>query len=152
MFPLRPRPALDEPRVEVLARVRSELNKYHPNPDCKYDSLRSKHMLNQYFPYEERAEAATLVDHLRQRQDDRAAAGHAGQDDEPQSAQDKRINPLLAIPGSKGSGKSTFLVHLPESKAFGEAFDNPIVSTLTFNSAMTFKRPVFGLRILFGKE
>jgi len=110
--------------------------------ECHYDSKRSQHILQQYFVYEQRPEAATVISHFRDRQDNRATS------DNPN---DKRVNPLVAIPGSKGSGKSAFLVNFPDSKECQETFGNPIVSTLTFNSAMTLLgRPVFGLRIIFG--
>jgi len=98
-------------------------------------------MLSPYFPYEERPEAAVVVSHFRNRQELRQGA---------KAPMDKRRNPLIAIPGSKGAGKSAFLVHLSDCKEFQETFDNPIVSTVTFNCAMTFARPVFGLRIIFG--
>ena len=69
---------------------------------------------------------------------------------------DKRSNPLIAIPGSPGIGKSTFLSHFPDSKAYKEYVgynQKPIISTLTFNSNMgTLEndRDAFGLRIIFG--
>ena len=54
---------------------------------------------------------------------------------------DKISNPLIAVPGSPGIGKSAFLCHFPESSQYKEYINNrslssPIVSTLTFNSAM----------------
>jgi hypothetical protein len=73
------------------------------------------------------------------------------------AACDKIINPLVALPGSPGSGKSTFLVHLPESAAYQQYLndtDRPaaIVSTLTFNSGMTTpgEADALGLRIIYG--
>jgi hypothetical protein len=73
------------------------------------------------------------------------------------AACDKIINPLIALPGSPGSGKSTFLVHLPESAAYQQYLndtDRPaaIVSTLTFNSGMTTpgEADALGLRIIYG--
>ena len=74
------------------------------------------------------------------------------------TAHHKTQNPLIAIPGSPGSGKSTFIVHFPESAAYKQYLkdtDRPsaIVSTLTFNSGMDSKIPKIndvGLRIIFG--
>ena len=69
---------------------------------------------------------------------------------------DKSKNPLIATPGSPGIGKSTFLSHFPDSKAYKEYVgynQKPIVSTLTFNSNMGTlgnDRDAFGLRIIFG--
>ena len=69
---------------------------------------------------------------------------------------DKRSNPLIAIPGSPGIGKSTFLCHFPDSKAYTEYVgynQKPIVSTLTFNSNMetlNVVKDAFGLRIIYG--
>ena len=73
-------------------------------------------------------------------------------DKNPPKQYDKKKNTLIAIPGSPGSGKSTFLAHFPESVAFKCYLDHHplIVSTLTFNSAMNGGRDSIGLRIIFG--
>ena len=65
---------------------------------------------------------------------------------------DKRNNRVVAIPGSPGIGKSSFLTHFPESQEYYEYLNkvSPIVSTLTFNSGMECEKDLFGLRILFG--
>jgi hypothetical protein len=71
-------------------------------------------------------------------------------------AQDKCNNPLTALPGSPGIGKSTFLTHFPLSKNYlSFAGSLSIVSTLTFNSNMDAMRDEFkidnlGLRIFYG--
>jgi hypothetical protein len=74
---------------------------------------------------------------------------------------DKNINPLIAIPGSPGSGKSTFLAHLPGSTAMMNYYGErslPIVVPVTFNSMMGnfYKNPTtnaiedtFGLRVIY---
>ena len=65
---------------------------------------------------------------------------------------DKRNNRVVAIPGSPGIGKSSFLTHFPESQEYYEYLNkvSPIVSTLTFNSGMECEKDLFGLRILYG--
>ena len=69
---------------------------------------------------------------------------------------DKSRNPLIAIPGSPGIGKSTFLCHFPESDAYKEYIGfnrHPIVSILTFNKGMTHSpnnQDALGLRVLYG--
>ena len=97
-------------------------------------------------------EAGELVKAMRYRYQNRANAVSA------RNAEDKKHNPLIAIPGSPGSGKSTFVVQFPESAAYKQYLkdtDRPaaIVSTLTFNSGMDRKRPKkndVGLRIIYG--
>ena len=79
-------------------------------------------------------------------------------DTDKDGAMDKMLNPLIAIPGSPGSGKSTFIVHFPESAAYKQYLQDThrpaaIVSSLTFNSAMDRKSPKIndvGLRIIYG--
>ena len=69
---------------------------------------------------------------------------------------DKRANRITAIPGSPGSGKSSFLVNFPASNEYrnyvlechGSA--DAVVSTLTFNNLMDTGDSDLGLRILFG--
>jgi len=62
---------------------------------------------------------------------------------------DKRNNRLITVAGSSGSGKSAFLVHLPEAAAFRECFLNPIVAALTFNQQMSGEDDAFGVRIFY---
>jgi len=68
---------------------------------------------------------------------------------------DKSNNKLIALPGCPGIGKSTFMVHFPDSDAYQgyvqEISDvSPIVSPISFNSAMGGNGTCFGLRILYG--
>jgi hypothetical protein len=69
-------------------------------------------------------------------------------------AGDKMVNPLIAVPGSPGIGKSTFLCNFPLSDAYKTyAGPNAIVSTLSFNKGMsTFhgEKDTLGLRIVYG--
>ena len=93
-----------------------------------------------------------VVELFQQRQKDRA-----------RGPVDKIANPLIVIPASPGSGKSTFLMHFPECEEYAEycSDKSAIIAPLTFNSQMnTFyriekdRKPVvshtFGLRILYG--
>jgi broad-specificity NMP kinase len=69
---------------------------------------------------------------------------------------DKLYNPLIAIPGSPGIGKSTFFAHFPESEAYinyslnKSSKEAAIVSTFTFNNGMEYRKDVIGLRIIYG--
>eukprot|EP01041_Mallomonas_annulata_P012019 gene12019-25181_t len=68
---------------------------------------------------------------------------------------DKRNNPLLALIGSPGMGKSTFLTHFPESEAYKRYLNgrkSPIVSTVTFanDTATSVGVEAIGLRIIYG--
>jgi len=70
-------------------------------------------------------------------------------------AADKSCNRLIALPGSPGIGKSTFMAHFSESQEYKNytayrSSQSPIVAPLTFNSAMNSGESLFGLRILFG--
>ena len=64
--------------------------------------------------------------------------------------EDKMNNPLIAIPGSPGIGKSTFLSKFPASEQYKSYQNNSIVSTLTFNSGMESDKNLFELRIIYG--
>ena len=98
------------------------------------------------------SEAGDVVNDMRKRNQNRANRA------DKQTAGDKKNNPLIALPGSLGSGKSTFVVHFPVSATYKQYFKDTnrpaaIVSTLTFNSGMDSKRPKkndVGLRIIFG--
>lgn len=100
-------------------------------------------MVKEYFPYFEREEESkVIVDLMIKRQKDRQCP----------LKQDKMNNPLIAMPGSPGSGKSTFLIHFPQSAYYRKyAGNNAIVCPLTFNGAMS-SSPIlaFGVRILYG--
>ena len=106
--------------------------------------MRGGHIVEECLPYRDRSgEAERVVQELKNRC---AARGKA------KNPKDKVHNPLIAIPGSPGSGKSSFFAHFPESTAFqsflGSRF--PIVSTLTFNSGMDDGPDSLGARILYG--
>jgi hypothetical protein len=72
----------------------------------------------------------------------------------PGSVGDKSNNLLIALPASPGSGKSAMLANFPASDEWLEFCegqeDQPIVSTLTWNSDMTGGCASLGLRILYG--
>ena len=121
---------------------------------CSYSPLHTAggHIGGEFFPYERRyQEERDVVAKMARRQALRAR----------KSSEDKSSNPIIALPSSPGSGKSTFLVHFPSSTAYQEycmgltSEDDPkippVVSTLTFNSGMTDYFPGdFGLRIIYG--
>lgn len=74
------------------------------------------------------------------------------------SPDDKMYNPLIAIPGSPGSGKSTFLANFANSKCYksmlkmrypGVDDPQPIVALYSF-AGMEIREPELGLRILHG--
>ena len=125
--------------------------KYCATPD------RTSHVVHQFLDYHERPnEAKRVCAFFAERQKNRKTNSVG--------ASDKRCNPLVAIPGSPGSGKSTFLVNFPDSKEYHEyvrdyygntAIEDgsnisAIVSSFTFNSAMGGDRIAVGLRMLFG--
>ena len=105
------------------------------------------HIVTESFPYFPRlAEARCVVEHMKSRQTILST----------EKSDDKSRNPLIAIPGSPGIGKSTFLCHFPESDAYKEYIGlsrSPIVSTLTFNKDMNYSpnsQDAPGLRVLYG--
>lgn len=74
---------------------------------------------------------------------------------------DKRNNNLLTLPGTPGSGKSSFMAEFPFSAQFkqyakarqqDEGLDHtPLVALFTFNSGMGYPHDVaIGLRIIYG--
>eukprot|EP01031_Cornospumella_fuschlensis_P025254 gene25254-30497_t len=90
-------------------------------------------------PIEREGEAKREVDIMLFRQVERSRFG---------GSHDKSDNPLIAIPGSPGVGKSTFLVHLPDSQPYKEYLAQlyqksglpakpPIVVPFIFNSEMS---------------
>jgi len=115
-----------------------------------YNPDRKVIVADDFFPYVPRDGAAlAVVSYLTERQTMRNAKACLTY------KADKTNNPLVAILGSPGSGKSTFLTHFPASSFFKDYVNgsNVIVAPLTFNSAMAYslnRKPAFGLRILFG--
>jgi hypothetical protein len=69
---------------------------------------------------------------------------------------DKTNNPVIAIPGSPGIGKSTFMNHFPrcnEYQSFTSSRGPLIVAPFTFNRGMSHGErniPAVGLRMLYG--
>jgi hypothetical protein len=121
------------------------VNSIQYNSSRKYGG----HIVKQYLPYINREEAnKNIVNYFKERRKARS---------DDTTGIDKSLNPLIAIPGSPGSGKSTFFVHFPDSNEYKDYCkgDNneslsPIVSTLTFNGEMNNYPVSFGLRILYG--
>jgi len=113
---------------------------------CEYNSSMQV-IVDEFFKYEEREVESTLVvNDFKRRQKERSASTKKA---------NKSINPVVAIPGAPGSGKSTFLAHFPDSKEYLKYCKTqpPIVAPLSFNGAMTeylLISHTFGLRILFG--
>lgn len=117
-----------------------------------YD-LSGQLIVREHFDYMERlTESKLVVNSFLTRQHDRSHRN---------TSADKSINRLVAIPAAPGLGKSTFLVHFPNSKCYQEYCGNipPIVAPVSFNGVMTechfnsvteTPTPTFGLRILFG--
>jgi hypothetical protein len=109
-------------------------------------------IVNEQFPYVSRPkEEEAVVEAFVERQ-------LARQQGLPE---DKQKNPLIAIPGSTGSGKSTFLQNFPSSQAYRTYIESyhqskqPIVSLITFNSGWEIKSnenlyPYLGLRVVYG--
>ena len=76
-----------------------------------YDPSGGSHIVAQEFPYIGRdAEAEDVVQFMEARQGLRQSGS--------ESLSDKAKNPLIALPGSPGVGKSTFLVHFPITAAY----------------------------------
>jgi len=107
------------------------------------------HIVNEYFTYIPReSESTNIVNFMKIHREERSM------DSRPK---DKMNNPLIAVPGAPGSGKSTFLSHFPSSVAYSEYVASrtlttspAIVSLITFNSAMSDTADALGLRILYG--
>jgi hypothetical protein len=126
------------------------------NTDCfkqkKFNGFYG-HVVEQSFKYVERKQTSEIVKLFQVRVEKRRSLT-------THNPKDKIINPLIAIPGAPGIGKSTFLVNFPLSdqyqsfcKRFSSGDVGPIVSTLTFNSGMDEFNKIhndFPLRILYG--
>lgn len=100
---------------------------------------------------ENRRTSAEVISALfKMRQEDRGP--------DPVAAADKRNNCIVAVPGSPGSGKTTFLLHFAVSPEYEnylretgvENTSKAIVAPVTFNSKMTRGCAAFGLRIMYG--
>jgi hypothetical protein len=108
------------------------------------------HIVNEWGKYRGRdTENSELVECLKERIVWREGPGEGGHR-ENRVKYDKSLNPLTALPASPGSGKSTFLVHFPASPEWAKFAPNAIVSTLSWNSAMTGGPVSFPLRIIYG--
>eukprot|EP01041_Mallomonas_annulata_P011375 gene11375-23811_t len=115
--------------------------------DCIYSSIKihGGHIVDEswtYIPREQ--ESREIVSLMDSRRENRKMA---------QIASDKKWNPLIAIPGSPGTGKSTFLTYFSDSTAFNLYVNetSPIVSTSSFNGAMgKIGADSIGLRIVYG--
>jgi hypothetical protein len=72
--------------------------------DFSFSSARCEHIVTENLQYRNRlAENENIVELFDSRQSNR------------KDSRDKSKNPLTSIPGSPGSGKSSFLSHFPES-------------------------------------
>jgi len=124
----------------------------------KYSALSKHggHIVNEGFDYyvDRQSDCEAIIHAMKCRKLNRIAFNNS---EDLRRKMDKKMNPLIALPGAPGSGKSTFLVHLPLSKEYseycGEAVD-PVVSTLTFNGGMFETSAnhigILGLRIFYG--
>jgi len=113
--------------------------------DFTYSAERDRggHIVAEHLDYAPRTEDdAKVVSHMKERRSRRKKANNPV---------DKSYNRLIAIPGSPGSGKSTFLARFPTSNAWREFVGtDPIVATLTWNSGMALEPVSLGLRMLYG--
>jgi hypothetical protein len=121
-----------------------------------YYSSSGKHevkdvIAQEHFPYLSRPKEEEVAQAFTDRQLDRQRG----------APKEKIIIPVIAIPGSPGSGKSTFLKNFPISQAYRSYLESyykgrqPIVSLITFNSSweLSGNRDLniyLGLRILYG--
>ena len=108
------------------------------------------HIVEQYLPYQPRVQQESYICKLlHKRWQDRLRGAPA----------DKAHNPLICIPGSPGSGKSTFLVNFPLSPSYRgylqERYSTiadppqPIVALYSLADLYS-KEAELGLRILYG--
>ena len=117
----------------------------------KYSAYNCEHVVNQGIAFNQTSrdsEAGDLVKAMLSRYHERANT---------KATEDKTLNPLITLSSSPGSGKSTCVVHFPESAAYQQYLKDTnrpaaIVSTLTFNSGMSppGKEDILGLRIIYG--
>jgi hypothetical protein len=121
-----------------------------PDSDNEYspEYERGGHIVSQSFIFDHRSkEMAKIVKLLEDRCKRHKAMTVKG------PIRDKTHNPLIALPGSPGSGKSAMLANIPASKQwvdFCAKGPRAIISTLTWNSSMTDGPQSLGLRIIFG--
>lgn len=132
---------------------------------CVYDALRTP-IVGQYFDYLPRSqESSNIVRLMMKRQLNRRGLGLVDENQlksilagpEVSYAGEKVINPLIAVPGCPGIGKSSFLANFPHCDEFKhyvrELCDNElgvIVSPVTYVGDMDGDFDVTGLRFLFG--
>jgi len=112
--------------------------------DVEYSSKNHHHFVNEYLPYRRRTfEENKVVRCMMKRQTLRK---------QEYTSTDKMNNALIAIPGSPGIGKSSFLAHLPESEIFQNysSSSRVIVSPFTFTNDMSDFNSSLSLRIIFG--
>mmetsp|Transcript_12603 Transcript_12603/g.20961 ORF Transcript_12603/g.20961 Transcript_12603/m.20961 type:complete len:422 (+) Transcript_12603:161-1426(+) len=134
-------------RMDVESFLRNEMTKVNRDADSYFYSKNC--IVNQAFPYIERVEDAEMVT--------KSLVGRFTQRAQAEERTDKIINHLTALPGAPGIGKSTFMVHYPESESYKQYCQEyyptnpaPIVSTVIFNSGMGGGPSSIGLRILYG--
>lgn len=110
--------------------------------------VNSKHFVSERLHYVPRNElAASVVEQFVVRQKKRVTSSAGGGD--------KADNPLITLPATQGSGKSTFLVHFPNSPeyttyALRDGDVAPVVALVTFNSGQEGGAQGLGLRIAYG--
>eukprot|EP01031_Cornospumella_fuschlensis_P026496 gene26496-32020_t len=141
---------------DIIEAYVSYVKNFTPDPlEATYKQGYS--IVKEKLPYIERSvETSAVVKYMRDRQSMRREEG---------PARNKMNNPLIAIPGSPGVGKSTFLAHFPNSAAYQQYLADlyqqkalpvrpPIVVPFTFNSDMGLggvkDKPIVGLRMLYG--
>ena len=130
--------------MEIEAKLKSKMGG-RAGVDFTYSAERDRggHIVAEHLDYAPRTEDdAKVVSHMKERRSRRKKAN---------GPNDKSYNRLIAIPGSPGSGKSTFLARFPMSNAWREFVGaDPIVATLTWNSDMALEPVSLGLRMLYG--
>jgi hypothetical protein len=130
--------------------LRAHLNSLEGS-SIEYSAYNCGHVVDQGIAFNaasRESEAGDLAKAMRSRYHQRANSS---------AKADKKNNPLITLSSSPGSGKSTCVVHFPESAAYQQYLKDTsrpaaIVSTLTFNSGMSppGKEDTLGLRIIFG--
>lgn len=149
-------PAVESRHAPLVADVRSW---YKQTNSTQYLPLHGAHMVEerlQHIPRKELNE--DVVSACLERMDNRRGART--------NSHDKMLNFLIALQGTPGSGKSTAVVHYPDSPEYRQyhcerqssdlpshlrvSADLPVVSLFTFNSGMHSGPAAPGLRILYG--